>query len=24
MLKQALEVGDSFQQPLNDLLWLRD
>lgn len=24
MLEQALEVGGGFQQPLNDLLWLRD
>src|SRR6476620_10742163 len=24
MLEQALDVGGGFQQPLNDLLWLRD
>lgn len=24
MLEQALEVGGGFQQPLNDVLWLRD
>lgn len=24
MLEQALEVGGGFQQPLNDLLWLRE
>ncbi len=24
MLEQAIEVGGGFQQPLNDLLWLRD
>ena len=24
MLEQALELGGGFQQPLNDLLWLRD
>lgn len=24
MLEQALEIGGGFQQPLNDLLWLRD
>jgi len=24
MLEQALEVGGGFQQPLNDMLWLRD
>src|SRR3954465_8639905 len=24
ILEQALEVGGGFQQPLNDVLWLRD
>ena len=24
MLEQALELGGGFQQPLNDLLWLRE
>ena len=24
MLEQAVEVGGGFQQPLNDVLWLRD